>query len=93
MKTTPFNVRLDDEQAEQVTALAKKFRLKEIDIIRWSIDALIAYVEKHNGHLHLPIDFDTLWEKIIASAPATARDEVTLSGEPKEKFQPTRKRA
>lgn len=58
MKTSAISLRLDADQARQVKVMAEKFGVIDAQIIRWAVDALIAYVARHHGHLHLPIDFD-----------------------------------
>ncbi len=68
MKTSPISLRLDEAQARQVRALAEKFGVIDAQIIRWAVDALIAYVARHHGHLHLPIDFDVMWNMVRATA-------------------------
>lgn len=78
MKTPAFSVRLDDDQATQIEALAKRFRVKEIDVIRWAVDALIEYVHRHGGKLHLPVDFDAIWQDVQATAE---RNEIALIAE------------
>jgi len=92
VKNTPFHVRLDDDQAEAVTKLAARFRVKEIDVIRWAIDALIAYVEKHDGHLHLPVDFNALWEKIVLTAPEGTKAGLTTIAGKKKKHSTSERR-
>lgn len=71
-KKTTLSIRLDGAQTVQIEALASKFRVKEVDIIRWGIDSLIEYVARHGGHLHLPIDFDAMWTQVRATAPRRA---------------------
>lgn len=68
MKTSAISLRLDEEQARQVKALADKFGVIDAQIIRWAVDALIEYVARHHGHLHLPIDFDVMWQQVRATA-------------------------
>lgn len=46
MKTSPISLRLDEAQARQVRALAEKFGVIDAQIIRWAVDALIAYVAR-----------------------------------------------
>lgn len=67
-KTTPISVRLEDDQHAFVQALAKKYRVKDADIIRWAVDALQSYVELHGGNLHLPIDFTKFWVEVEKTA-------------------------
>lgn len=67
-KTSPISVRLEDDQHAFVQALAKKYRVKDADVIRWAVDALQSYVDNHGGNLHLPIDFSKFWLEVEKTA-------------------------
>lgn len=69
-KTSPINVRLDPAELEKVATLAERYNVNQATVIRWSISALAAYVERHHGHLHLPVDLGIEWEA-IRREPAT----------------------
>ena len=59
--TSTFTLRIPHEQAAKVKELADKFLVTEAQVVRWGLDALIKYVDRHQGQLHLPINFDALW--------------------------------
>lgn len=68
MKNSALGVRFEEDQAKQLKELATRFRVKEIDVIRWAVDALIEYVKRSGGKLHLPIDFDAVWQDVRATS-------------------------
>jgi Ribbon-helix-helix protein, copG family len=92
-KKTTLSIRLDDEQLDKVKEIAAKFRVGEADVIRWAIDALVEYVAHHDGHLHLPIQFDVLWAKVTAAAPAEARDDLPMIAETVTPYKVEKRRA
>jgi hypothetical protein len=70
--TTTFTLRLTTTQQDRVKELADRFEVGEAQVIRWGVDALLRYVDRHGGQLHLPIDFDKFWQEVEASAPRLA---------------------
>ena len=57
VKNSTLNIRLNDEQLAALREIAKKNGTNVSQLVRWSVDALIRYVEHHDGRLILPIDF------------------------------------
>jgi hypothetical protein len=61
-KHSTIPVRLDETQMAKIRLYAQKYGIPDSMFIRWSIDALIKYVEAHGGNLSLPIDFSAFWK-------------------------------
>jgi hypothetical protein len=80
MKNSPIAVRLDDDQDTAIKHMAERFRVKEIDVIRWAVDALIEYVKIHDGHMHLPIDFGVFWQAVERRALAHSKPLASAHG-------------
>jgi hypothetical protein len=53
----PISVRLDEDQKRRLQQIAKAFRTKEVELIRWAIDGLIEQV-KRDQRLVLPFRLD-----------------------------------
>lgn len=67
--SSTFTLRIPNDQIGKIKDLAERYKVTDAQIIRWGLDALFQYVERHGGRLHLPIDFDLLWEEVQATAP------------------------
>ncbi len=61
-------VRIEQQLADKVRNLSEKLGVKDAVFIRWAIDALLRYVDEHQGTLHLPIDFRKLWSEYERAA-------------------------
>jgi len=55
-----ISIRLTAEEFDQMETLAKRYRVSQANIIRWAIDALGEYVERNNGRITLPLDFEDI---------------------------------
>lgn len=60
--------RLSAEHAEIIGRLADRFGVTQATVIRWAVDALIRYAEKHGDRLVLPIDFTEVWAEVTREA-------------------------
>jgi hypothetical protein len=55
------SIRFDEGQTEKLKALAERYDVPESIIVNWALNALINYVDSHDGHVTLPINFERLW--------------------------------
>lgn len=75
MKENQRSIRFTAEQMAGLEKLAAAYSVDVATVVRWAVDALIGHVERHGGRLHLPIDFDEIWqlrsshEKLAAEDP------------------------
>ena len=53
----PISVRLTTDQQDRLGALAGKLGSNQAMIIRWSVDALLDYVDACDGKLTLPVSY------------------------------------
>jgi hypothetical protein len=56
-KEKPLQLRLTAAQRQRLGELAEVMDLPKVTLIRWSVDALLDYVERNNGKLTLPLRF------------------------------------
>lgn len=56
-KDKPLQLRLTPAQRQRLDDLAGVMDLPKVTLIRWSVDALLDYVERNGGKLTLPLRF------------------------------------
>lgn len=67
--SSPFTFRLEKADREWLETTAQKHGLEVSQLVRWSIEALKQYVERHQGNIHLPIDIRTMWQLVQETKP------------------------
>ena len=61
-KICRLTVRLSHEERDDLRALADATGLPPSELMRRGVLALLAYADKHGGHVILPLDFDKNWK-------------------------------
>lgn len=96
--SSPFTFRLEKADRDWLESTAQKHGLEVSQLIRWSIEALKQYVEKHHGNIHLPIDIRTMWQLVQDTKPQpmlrVAEDETSQGSKTSRKdvqFEPGKK--
>ena len=56
-KDKPIQLRLTPSQKQKLSDLADTMGLPKVQLIRWGVDALLAYVEQNGGKITLPLRF------------------------------------
>jgi hypothetical protein len=73
-KNNTIPVRLDDKQLAAVQHYSARFGVTDAQFLRWAIDALLRYVDLHQGNLPLPIDFSVHWKTALQLAEEAIRE-------------------
>ena len=71
-----FSVRITNAQRGKLEKIAKENGLEISQLIRFAVDAMIRYVDVHEGVVHLPIDFTKHWESTPFIEPVTKRPSI-----------------
>lgn len=78
-----LGIRLSKEERRELKEIAKTHEMKDSDLGRRAIKALIRHVQKHGGRLQLPIEFDDVRDN--AELPLAAEERASYGNASKKK--------
>lgn len=76
-----MTIRLSESDLRRIEELTEKYGVSQSIVLRWSLEALVKYVDLHGGDLHLPVDLTAEWRRVSHSPPEQAAGPPGLDSE------------